>query len=162
MNSAESLIIWFLVGTFAFFAVGFSWVGTSILDLWKKRGKKMEPIDRSNISEDRNGRINRCLIARFDLIEQLLSVAEEKGDPGMVEQVEILRKDFLFMLTEFSLHPFEFEKGDKITIDDRKRILLVDQASGSNEVTETVNCGFVYQPEGEEASIVRKAAIKLG
>lgn len=166
MNTAETLIIWFLVGTFAFFMVGLSWTGSWFFDLIRSKNKETASegsIERDNFSDEHNGRINRSLIARFDLIEQLLGVAKKDGEENMIDQLKIMRKDFLFMLQEFSLEPYSYNIGDKITIEDRKRIILVDQKDGSNEVSENIAIGFTYQPEEtEEPQIVRKAAVKLG
>lgn len=179
MNSAETLIIWFLVGTFAFFMVGLSWTAGSFFDLVKKRDPEEtspeadEHLTAENDEEEEkkqfaqpeldHDKVHRSLIARYDLIEDMMGVAEKNGEDNMIEQVDILKKDYLSLMEEFSLYPFEFEVGDKIALDDRRKILLVDQVDGSNEVSESIAVGFNYLPEDADvAQVVRKAAVKLG
>lgn len=162
MTQAESLIIWFLVGTLAFFVVGLIWATVAFFEKFHLAREALAPIDRAGIEGERDARINRSLIARYDLVDRLVQVAEDKGENNMGEQVSLLRDDFLFMMKEFSLTPFEFNKGHRLTIEDRQKIILVDQKDGSNAVVETVSCGFEYETEDGEPKVARKAAVKLG
>ncbi|MEM9018787.1 MAG: hypothetical protein AAGC68_17395 [Verrucomicrobiota bacterium] len=109
--------------------------------------------------------IGKGIVKRVDFLDAMITSSAKRKEKETVKQLELLRRDFVELLEQCFVEPFEFAPGTPVSAMMRTRIQIVGGKSREGEQTkiaETVRCGFLYTHADEEEMVLRKAEVTIG
>lgn len=119
---------------------------------------------RSPHDRHRDITVGKGIVRQIDFLDSMIKSATKKGDADTLNQLVLLRKEFVSLLRECSVEAFTYDPGAVVSAEMRSRIQIVGGSTRDGErtrIAETIRCGFLYLHGDEETMILRKAEVLI-
>ncbi|MEM7599999.1 MAG: hypothetical protein AAF357_01130 [Verrucomicrobiota bacterium] len=119
---------------------------------------------RSPHDRHRDLTIGKGIVRQIDFLDSMIKSAEKKNDSDTTNQLALLRKEFVGLLNECSVEPFDYAPDTVVAAEMRTRIQIIGGSTRDGErtrIAETILCGFIYLHGDEDTMILRKAEVLI-
>ncbi len=119
---------------------------------------------RSPHDRHRDLTVGKGIVRQIDFLDAMIKSATKKNDQDSKNQLALLRKEFIALLKECSVEPFDYSADTVVSAEMRSRIQIIGGSTREGErtrIAETILCGFIYLHGDEDTMILRKAEVLI-